>query len=283
MKGFLLIDKRKGETSFDVIRQLRKLTGVKKMGHAGTLDPLATGLLIVAVGEGTKLLQYFIGKDKCYEAEAKFGEVSDSYDADGSIRSFSDAIVTKEDLEKVINESFIGQIEQVPPKYSALKINGQKAYDLARKGEDFEMKKREIIVNDYDIVDFDWPIVKFKINCGSGTYIRSLIHDLGQSLKVGAYIKNLRRISVGKFSVQEAIALGSLSKNIEHFLLPLEDVLSDFESVELSSEDMSALADGCTLLGKKIEQKFAMGIHEGELVGVLKNCEDGIRFSRIIH
>lgn len=216
MKGFLLVDKEKGWTSFDVVAKIRGVLsrGVAKqgkrkrlkVGHAGTLDPLATGLLFIAVGDYTKLLKNFVGLDKEYEVEAEFGFTSDTYDAEGNLQkvdvSFEAGIT---DIEKIIKDKFVGEIEQIPPKYSALKINGKKAYELARSGKEFEVKSRKVVIKQFDIIDFNWPIVKFRIFCGSGTYVRSLIHDLGQELGCGAYVKGLRRTKVGDFSVEKAL------------------------------------------------------------------------------
>ncbi|MEK7085800.1 MAG: tRNA pseudouridine(55) synthase TruB [Patescibacteria group bacterium] len=234
MQGFLLIDKGEGLTSFDVISRIRRWTGERRVGHAGTLDPLATGLLVVAVGKATKLLQHFVGLDKEYETKARFGAVSDTYDREGKIVELNEVEFGKfgkislTDLENLIHEKFSGEIDQVPPKYSALKINGKKAADLARKGVDFEMKSRKVKIYSFNVVDFKWPEVSFKIHCGSGTYIRSLIHDIGQELGCGAYVTELRRGKVGNFSVndEKVVMVGRefdfTDKNIENYLIPVE-------------------------------------------------------------
>lgn len=229
MQGFLLIDKGEGLTSFDVISRIRRWTGERRVGHAGTLDPLATGLLVVAVGKATKLLKNFVGLNKEYEVKARFGAVSDTYDregrivATGEIKEFSQT-----DLAELICEKFLGEIDQIPPKYSALKINGKKAADMARKGIEFEMKPRKVKIYSFDVTDFKWPEVGFKIHCGSGTYIRSLIHDIGQELGCGAYVTQLRRGKVGNFSVEDkkVVVVGRefdfANKNIESHLIPVE-------------------------------------------------------------
>lgn len=277
MKGFLLVDKKKGETSFDVIRQLRRLTGEKKIGHAGTLDPLATGLLLIAVGEGTKLLEYFVGCDKEYEVEAKFGWVSDTYDAEGVL---TEGIVSMDfeetSLSKIIEQDFVGDIEQVPPIYSALKVKGKKAYELARKGEEVELKSRKVKIDRFEIVDFSWPQVKFKVACSSGTYVRSLIHDLGERIGCGAYVKNLRRTVLGNFVVQDAMILKE-SVDVESFLYSLESVVNGFDRVDLSETELAELDKSGVILGKKIEQDFIMAFYEDKLVAILENSDKGLK------
>ena len=174
MKGFLLIDKESGVTSFDVVKTVRRILSEKagakvKVGHSGTLDPLATGLLLIAVGEGTKLLEYIIGFDKEYEVLAKFGEISDSYDADGEIAAGGEGNFSQKEVEKAIKQNFLGKIQQLPPKYSALKINGKRACDRVRAGEEVEMEPREVRIDSFEVTEFNWPEVRFVVRCGSGT------------------------------------------------------------------------------------------------------------------
>lgn len=208
MDGIFLIDKEKGMTSFDVVRAVKKLSGVRKVGHGGTLDPLATGLLIIGVGKGTKLLSNFLKCDKEYEVSAKFGYVSDSYDADGRIcEANSSSIFSKKEVSDMIEKFFLGEISQIPPKYSALKINGKRACDIMRKGGDVVLASRKIKIYEFKILSFKWPKAKFLIKCGSGTYVRSLVHDLGQKLGCGAYVTELRRTKVGDFLVKNAESL----------------------------------------------------------------------------
>lgn len=275
MKGFLLIDKEKGETSFDVVAKLRRLTGVGKIGHSGTLDPLATGLLLVAVGEGTKLLEYFVGLDKEYEVVARFGAVSSTYDAAGGItESDFREMVSVKDLEKMIKEDFLGEIYQVPPIYSAIKIAGKKAYEYARKGQQVELKPRKVRIDKFEILEFKWPVAKFLVKCGSGTYIRSLIHDLGAKLGCGSYVEELRRTLVGDLSVKEALLLGeveNLNKKIEQGLISLEKLVGGFPRIHLTDEEYRILRNGGLLKDKKIEQSdVSMAFYKKKLVGVVE-------------
>ncbi len=276
MNGFFLIDKGSGVGSFSVISAVRRLTRVKKVGHAGTLDPLATGLLLVAVGDGTKLLEYFIGSDKEYEVLAKFGAVSDSYDADGEIEEtgFSGVLSDKE-VQDTINSLFLGEIDQMPPKYSALKVKGKRACDIVRAGGDVELKSRKVQIDGFEMIGGEWPELKFRVNCGSGTYIRSLVHDLGQELGSGAYVLELNRTKIGDFLLENAKKLDEIDK-IEDVLIPFEDVLSGFEVLALSDEEFEGLSDGRVLLSKKFDHDVVvMALYRDKLVGVLENSSDG--------
>ncbi len=322
MRGFLLIDKGIGITSFDVVYKVRKWaqekTGLRlSVGHAGTLDPLATGLLIVAVGEATKLLEYFIGFDKEYEVRAKFGAISDTYDREGKIEVLNEKKMqkyvkfTRKSLEKLISTKFVGAIEQVPPKYSALKINGQRAMDLARKGEDFEMKARKVMIYDLKVGKFAWPEVVMSVKCGSGTYIRSLVHDIGQAVGCGAYVKELRRLSINKYNLDGENVLevnrdfNIANKNIEQCLESIEDFVGlngregvdarcpdvsvvpgdNFQSVSLIDKEYIELRHGRTILSNKFEHGGVMiGLFKGKVVGVLeKSLQPGtIKFRKRI-
>lgn len=214
MNTVLLIDKSKGITSFDVIRILRKKLGVRKMGHAGTLDPLATGLLIVGVGEATKELSKYMGLPKEYEVTIEFGKVSNTYDANGKFhiphstpvrRSFSEGgfHIPRDQFQEAL-KNFIGTIEQTPPPFSAVKIGGKRAYELARKGISVTLAPRNVQIFNIEILAWNWPLVKLRVTCGKGTYMRSLAHDLGQVLGCGGYVKELRRTAIGEFRVEEA-------------------------------------------------------------------------------
>lgn len=220
ISGFILIDKPKGWTSFDVVAKLRGITGIRKIGHAGTLDPIATGLLIVAIGrDATKQIDQYMKMDKVYIAKAKLGEISDTYDAEGIIQEFSKEIRTKEELEKTLG-LFKGETLQVPPMFSAKKVGGKKLYELARQGKEIERQPVKIKINGINLLSFDYPWFEMEVSCGSGTYIRSLINDIGQELKVGAIMYELRRISIGDFNIKKAVQLEQLNKeNWDKFLI----------------------------------------------------------------
>lgn len=207
---FLLIDKPKGITSHDVVDRVRKITSERRVGHAGTLDPNATGLLIVGVGrEATKKLGEVAKKTrKTYEAEIFLGEERDTDDAEGMVVSKAKGLLPpgKNEVRKIL-ASFTGDQKQTPPAFSALKIKGKKAYELARKGEKIKLKPRKIMIYSIKLVDYQYPILKIKTTVSSGTYIRALARDIGKKLSCGAYLRNLRRTRIGKFSIKNAVAL----------------------------------------------------------------------------
>lgn len=216
----LLLDKPLQWTSFDVVNKvkwlLKKELGFKKIkvGHAGTLDPLATGLLIVCTGKKTKSIPEIQDQAKVYTGEFELGSVTPSYDLETEVEWKSDTQhLIREDLLKA-SQSLSGEMDQLPPIFSAKKINGKRAYDLARKGEKPEMKTKRIQVYDFAIKDVNLPTVGFEIQCSKGTYIRSLAHDFGEKLKVGAYLKSLRRTQIGSYQVKNALDIETLTKQI---------------------------------------------------------------------
>lgn len=195
----LFIDKPKGVTSYDVIRRLKPKFPRMKIGHAGTLDPLASGLLIVAIGGATKQLTQFLKLPKRYIVEATFGKISATYDAEGPFTEVFHEPVSREAIKKILWENFIGDIFQTPPAYSAAKIKGQRAYDLARQGKEVVLEPRKVRIESCEIFSYEWPRLVLDVRCSSGTYIRSLVHDLGQKLGCGAYVSNLRRTEIGEY------------------------------------------------------------------------------------
>lgn len=203
----VLINKPKGMSSHDVVYRVRRATGIKKVGHAGTLDPLATGLLIMLVGrEETKMQAQYMDGDKEYEAEITFGQVSETYDAEGPITPSGDAThLTRAEIEAILPQ-FTGTIQQRPPAHSAIKVNGQRLYKKARQGtiQDSDIPIREVRIDALEIIDFTAPVLTLRIQCGKGTYIRSLAHDLGEVLGCGAYMSELKRTKIGSFSVDDA-------------------------------------------------------------------------------
>ncbi|MFA5075849.1 MAG: tRNA pseudouridine(55) synthase TruB [Patescibacteria group bacterium] len=209
---FILINKPAGWTSHDVIGRLRRITGEKRIGHAGTLDPFATGLLIVAISrESTKQIDQFVKLNKEYLATIKLGATTDTYDKTGKIQKSKEAIKQENKNIKKALESFIGPQLQIPPMFSAKKVNGKKLYELARRGKEIERKPSQINITDLEIIDYHWPDLKIKVNCSSGTYIRSLAHDLGIKLGCGGYLEELTRTKIGNFDLKNAITLDKLT------------------------------------------------------------------------
>lgn len=218
----ILIDKPLEWTSFDVVKKLRgclcRFQEVKKLkvGHAGTLDPLATGLLVIATGKYTKELQHLQLLSKSYQGSLKLGSWTETYDAEGNEQAGEVGVdtISFQDVIKA-SQSFVGDIQQTPPLYSAVKIKGQRAYSIARRGKSVIMESRPVHVESWTLTDSNWPEVDFQVTCGTGTYIRSLAHDLGQSLKTGAYLTSLRRTEIGEFKIADAWKLENLVKLLE--------------------------------------------------------------------
>lgn len=210
LDGALLVDKPAGPTSHDVVDAIRRHFGIKKVGHCGTLDPNATGLLIIVLGRGTKLSERLMGDDKVYEGTIKFGESTDSYDSDGELTgSLPVPPLTLDELNEEA-ATFIGDIMQTPPMVSAIKKNGVPLYKLARKGIEVEREPRLIHVYNFRFTEYNEPLGKFKVACTKGTYIRSLAHDLGQKLGCGAHLSALRRSASGKFDAVDALPLAAI-------------------------------------------------------------------------
>jgi tRNA pseudouridine55 synthase len=222
MKGILLVDKPAGWTSFDVVNYVRKMVahaeGKKpkhvKVGHTGTLDPFATGLLVLLIGkEYTRKAGELSKQDKTYEVTMRLGETSSTGDPEGEIIPVSDIKPTKEAIEKTLKQ-FTGEIEQVPPAFSAIKINGQRAYKLARAGKEVKIEPRKITINRLELTDYAYPEVKFVTDVSSGTYIRSLVEDLGKTLDVGAYTLTLNRTKVGEYVLEDACEVEGLTAEL---------------------------------------------------------------------
>ena len=207
MKGIFGVYKPKGPTSNDVLKIIKKKTGEKKVGHAGTLDPLATGVLVVAVGrEWTRQLGNIVKTDKEYIAAIKLGEVSTTDDEEGDKQKIKSEKSDKKQVERAVNH-FVGKIMQVPPQFSAVKVKGREAYKMARKGETVQLKPRLVEIKKIEILNYKWPNLKLKVVCGSGTYIRALARDIGGALGTGAYLKDLERTRVGEFKKDDCIKL----------------------------------------------------------------------------
>ena len=212
LDGAILVDKPAGPTSHDVVDAIRRKFGIKKVGHCGTLDPNATGLLIIVLGRGTKLSERLMGDDKVYEGTVKFGEATDSYDCDGELTASLPVMPMTLDQLNEEAATVIGDIMQVPPMVSAIKKNGVPLYKLARKGIEVEREPRLIHVYNFRFTEYTEPFGKCRVACTKGTYIRSLAHDLGQKLGCGAHLTELRRCASGKFDVAEALPLEAVLK-----------------------------------------------------------------------
>jgi tRNA pseudouridine55 synthase len=212
LDGAILVDKPAGPTSHDVVDVIRRRFGIKKVGHCGTLDPNATGLLIIVLGRGTKLSEKLMGDDKVYEGAMKFGEATNSYDADGEITSTQPVPpLTLEQLNKAA-AAFVGDLMQTPPMVSAIKKDGVPLYKLARKGIEVAREPRLVHIYNFRFTNYEPPLGRFRIACTKGTYVRSIAHELGQKLGCGAHLATLRRVTSGKFDVADATSLDDVLK-----------------------------------------------------------------------
>lgn len=213
MLNIIAVYKPKGPTSHDIIDQIRKITGQRKVGHAGTLDPLASGVLVVGIGrEATRMLSAEVKKEKEYVATIKFGETSETDDEEGKKIKQQNSEIMAIDIDKMkkIVNNFVGVISQTPPAYSALKIHGQPSYKLARQGKEVKLNPRKVNVKNIEIIKYEWPFLKIKVVCGPGVYIRSLARDIGSKLGVGGYLYELERTRVGDFTKEMAVNIDAL-------------------------------------------------------------------------
>ncbi|MGO3751325.1 MAG: tRNA pseudouridine(55) synthase TruB [Peptoniphilaceae bacterium] len=248
MNGIVIFNKPKGITSHDVVYMLRRKTGIKKIGHTGTLDPMATGVLVMCIGKATKVSEYITAHDKNYVADFSFGYETDTLDSTSAVIKKTDYIPEKESLEKVL-ESFTGKIKQIPPRYSALKINGKKSYELAREGIKFEPKEREVEIYNLKILkQLSKNSYRISITCSSGTYIRSLIRDIAYKLNSLATMESLIRTKVGNFKIEDSIDKEFLNKedvkSLESKIIPIDKSLSDFKSFEIPEIFFNKIING---------------------------------------
>jgi tRNA pseudouridine55 synthase len=235
--GWLVIDKARGPTSTQVVNRLRRIIGAAKLGHAGTLDPLATGILPVALGEATKTIAYVMDGPKSYRFTLRWGQSTTTDDSEGELVEESDRRPGRDEVEKVL-PSFLGEIDQVPPRFSAIKVEGKRAYDLARQGEEVALQARRVFIEDLKLAAMDdADHASFEVTCGKGAYMRALARDIGAALGVPAHISVLRRTAVGPFGEKDAISLDSLEA-LGHSAAALEQVLP----VEAALDDIPALA-----------------------------------------
>ncbi|MBR6801662.1 MAG: tRNA pseudouridine(55) synthase TruB [Eubacteriaceae bacterium] len=248
MDGVILIDKPEGMTSFSLANRVKRLTGAKKSGHAGTLDPLATGVMAVMLGNATKLSEYLTSEDKRYTATIRFGLSSDTMDSEGEIIAERECNFTKEMLLSAMGK-FLGRITQVPPKYSAIKVNGRKLYSYARAGQEVEIPSREVEIYVFDLISFDEEKYEAVVDvfCSKGTYIRSLINDLGEMLGCGGIMTALRRTKSGDFEIENCITLSMLEEGGEEVIsriIPCDEVISHMPRADVSESDKKAFTNG---------------------------------------
>ena len=287
--GWIFIDKPKEISSFEVIRKLRKIFNIKKIGHAGTLDPFATGVLAVALGEATKSISYF-NASKFYQFRVLFGISKDTDDSTGKTLQTSDAIPSKKDID-VCLKNFIGFQQQVPPRYSAVKINGKRAYKLARENKTFEIKSKEVNIQNLtcSATEKKEEFI-FTMECSSGTYVRSFARDLGKMLNTFAHVSELRRIKIGKFGENNIILLDNLAELVhigDHFEMihSIQDVLDDIPAVQLNSDLSKKFQNGLNFdyFNEDIFEDTLLIISDEKLLGIGKVIEGKIKPVRVFN
>ncbi|QGX39354.1 tRNA pseudouridine(55) synthase TruB [Permianibacter aggregans] len=277
ISGVLLLDKITGVSSNSALQRVKRLYQAEKAGHTGSLDPLASGLLPICLGEATKFSQYLLDADKVYEVTAKFGVRTDTFDAEGKVLAEQPAIADETKLRAVV-QSFLGEQQQLPPMYSALKKDGKPLYELARQGIEIERETRTITIFSLDIVNIEWPQVAFRVHCSKGTYIRTLIDDMGLAFGCGAYVTVLRRTAAGHFSSEQMLTSDAIDalKNeqgldaIDQLLLPIESLIPQFPIVTLKAPMAHFLMNGQAvyLSSVKTEGLHALFREDGTFLGV---------------
>jgi tRNA pseudouridine55 synthase len=291
--GVLIVDKEEGETSFSVVRKVKKLLKVSKVGHAGTLDPFATGLLLVLVGQGTKLSPYLMAGDKTYLGTLTLGTETDTLDRTGRVTAVKPVPKLDPELVRERARAFVGETEQTPPSFSALKVQGKRAYSLARKGLPVILEKRRVRIMELAVLSLDLPDVTFRVVCSSGTYVRTLAADLGKELGVGAHLKALRRTAIGPYGVEDALRSGDMGASAEAVkkrIIPLRRALPHFTEVEVDERTAvqvrKGYQPGWEELGKKApfpqeEVKLVSGTDLVALVRFEPRAKGQLRVSRV--
>ncbi len=283
MFGFLNIYKPKGKTSHDVVAILRRITKVKQIGHTGTLDPFAEGVLPICIGKATRLIEY-LKDDKAYIGTVQLGKSTTTYDLEGEVVEISDKTPSLEEIEAELN-NFRGDIEQLPPIFSAIKVKGKKLYEYARKGEEVEIQPRNVNISELELLNYDKEnrTLELYIKCSKGTYIRSIAHDLGKNLNCFGHLIKLVRVKAGDFLVENAIKLDELSSVEEvekHLIYPLEKL--DYQTYELNEKELELVSHGMQIWGQNLlEEGIVILTHNSKLVAVAEANENKIKCLKV--
>ena len=283
MFGFLNVYKPKGKTSHDVVAILRRVTKIKQIGHTGTLDPFAEGVLPICIGKATRLIEY-LNDDKAYIGTVQLGKSTTTYDLEGETVEVSDKTPDLEEIENELN-NFRGDIEQLPPIYSAIKVNGKKLYEYARKGEEVEINPRSVNISELKILNYDKEnrILELYIKCSKGTYIRSIAHDLGKNLGCFGHLIKLVRVKAGDFEVENSIKLEDLT-DIEtvqkHLIYPLEKL--DYQTYELNAKELELVSHGMQIFARtNLQNGIVILTINNKLIAVAEMLNDKIKCSKV--
>ena len=275
LDGIIVIDKPKHYTSHDVVAKVKKILNVKKVGHTGTLDPNATGVLPILVGQGTKLSEYILNHDKEYIAVLKLGVQTDTADEEGKIINKLEVLeksLKKEEIEKIL-KSFIGKQSQIPPMYSAIKVNGKKLYEYARKGEKVELLPRQVEIYNMELIriDEEEKQITFKVSCSKGTYIRSLCEDIAKKLNTVGYMKELKRVKVGEFKIEDSIKIEDLEKKfksiIKNNFITIEDFFKEKNKIILDDDKLKLFLNGVILKTELLDDIYRI-YNKNKFIGV---------------
>lgn len=276
LNGVLIINKPPGKTSHDVVQEIRRILKAKRVGHAGTLDPDVTGVLVILIGEGTKIASILLSEIKKYRGEMVLGVETDTLDSSGQVIAHREIRnISRSDLERVFRE-FVGTIRQVPPQISAVKVQGTPLYKLARQGKPVKPPSRKVQILHLNLLDFKKnknPVVSFEVECSKGTYIRSLVSDIGTRLECGAHLKKLIRTSSGNFTLDEAYTINEIRKvaqddRLKEVLIPLARALDSLPYIKIKSEAKQKVANGAPVMSSMVEFQ-SKSIVEGELIKIL--------------
>ncbi|WP_195970199.1 tRNA pseudouridine(55) synthase TruB [Clostridium thermobutyricum] len=290
MEGVINIFKNTGMTSFDVVRKIKKLSKTGKVGHTGTLDPEACGVLPVCIGKGTKIIDYIMRAPKIYTVEFKLGTKTTTYDLEGEVLEENDySFLTEDDILNSINK-FKGEYNQVPPMYSALKQNGVRLYELARKGIEVEREGRLITIYFIEDICIEKPFVKMKVKCSKGTYIRSLCYDIGEDLKVGAVMTKLKRNATSNFLEEDSINIENLTEeNIEEYIIPIDKALEAYDKLIIKNKFSKLIKNGAKVYDKRLYiTKAQLGVlyrvydEDDNFIGLGKKDEKGFKLEKLL-
>ena len=276
MNGIVIVDKPAGWTSQDVVSKLRGVLHTRRIGHGGTLDPMATGVLPVFVGRGTRAVEFFEHAEKTYEAVLHLGVITDTEDISGTVLETRDFSISKEEFLGIL-EKFQGEIQQIPPMYSALKINGQKLCDLARKGKEVERKPRTITIFQLDCLEFNGTFARLRVACSKGTYIRTLCKDIGDALGCGGCMEGLRRVAAGAYTIAEAVPLQTLidADDPEIYLRPVDSMFINYPAVTLTQKQTLRCRNGNSFSVEMADGTYRAYSETGEFL-MLAKVDSGV-------